>query len=243
MSAYPLVVLLVSLAFGAAVLRQYLRRRRPYQLIWAASLAMAAGGSLAYIVFLSGGRSELAFRLYYILGALLMPTYLGMGSLMLAARSDRAKARVRWVLYALLVASAAGIVVLLTNPIDTRVLHDLNGGPGTGVYKPGPFLLFTITFNTLGVLAVVGVAAYSAWQLRARQDFGRLIRANALIAAGDLTIGAAGSLARLGAGGGFWLTMAVGWVIIFWGFLLTFNVQQRSAPVSARTRSAVPSGA
>ena len=33
---YPLAVAAISVAFGLAVLRQYLRRRKPYQLVWAA---------------------------------------------------------------------------------------------------------------------------------------------------------------------------------------------------------------
>src|SRR2546423_8927719 len=110
---YPWVVLVVSAAFGVAVLRQYLQRRRQYQLIWTISLAMAAGASLAYILFLNGGHSELAFRLYYILGALLMPIYLGMGSILVAARSPGAVRLARLTLTLLIVASIAGTVLLL----------------------------------------------------------------------------------------------------------------------------------
>lgn len=236
---FPWIVLLVSAAFGLTVFRQYQQRRRLYQLVWAISLAMAAAASLAYVMFLGAGHAEIFFRLYYILGALLMPIYLGMGSLLLAARSPKAARYARWCLYALIAASAAGIAVLLTNPIDQSALRALNGGPGTGVYGAGPYLLFTILFNTIGVAWVVGVAIYSGWQRWRRASFGRLVGANLLIALGDLTIGAAGSMARLGAGGGFWLTMAIGWVIIFSGFLLTFNIQRTAVAAASGTAPAI----
>jgi hypothetical protein len=233
---YPWVVFLVSGAFGLAVLRQYLQRRRPYQLAWFASLAAAAGGSLAYIVFLGDGKSEVAFRLYYILGALWTAPLLGLGSLLLAARDEEAQARIRPVVYLVLAACTVGTVVLLVSPIRPQVLHQLNGGPGSDpdVYKPGIWQLFVIVLNTFGAIAVVGVALYSGWQLRQRRGSTRLVSAFALIALGTIVISQAGGMARTGFGAGlFWLTMAVGWVILFGGFLLTFNVQRDAArPVS-----------
>ncbi|MDB5058513.1 MAG: hypothetical protein JWO59_1985, partial [Chloroflexi bacterium] len=165
---YPLIVLVVSLAFCLAVTRQYLTRRRPYQLAWCLSLAAAAAGSLAYIVFLGDGKSELAFRLYYIFGALLTAPLLGLGSLLLIARSDAAKARVRWAIIAVAAASVVGTVVLLVDPINSTVLHQLNGGPGTkpDVYKPDVLRTALVAIlNIFGAICVVGVAVYSGWQL------------------------------------------------------------------------------
>jgi hypothetical protein len=245
--AYPLIVFVVSTVFALAVLRQYLLRHRPYQLAWVASLASAAGGSLAYVVFLAGDKPELAFRLYYILGALWTAPLLGLGSVLLVARSERAQARARLTVVAVLIGCAVGAVVLLVSPIyppcpagtpgsvvgHCGVLQALNGGPGSNpdVYKPGIWTLFLIVLNTFGGVAVVGVALLSAWHLWRRGGSARLVGANALIALGTIVISQAGTMARTGFGVGlFWLTMAVGWVILFGGFLLTFNVQRAVAP-------------
>jgi hypothetical protein len=231
--AYPLIVFFVSTAFALAVLRQYLLRHRPYQLAWVASLAAAAGGSLAYVVFLAGDKSEIAFRLYYILGALWTAPLLGLGSILLVARSERAQARARITVIAVLIGCAVGAVVLLVSPIYPQVLKALDGGPGSNpdVYKPGIWTLFLIVLNTFGGVAVVGVALLSGWQLWKRGGSARLVAANVLIALGTIVISQAGGMARTGFGVGlFWLTMAIGWVILFSGFLLTFNVQRAVAP-------------
>lgn len=224
MSAYPLVVLLVSLAFCIAVFGQYLQRRRPYQFIWTVSLAMAAVGSLAYIVFLQDGKSEAAFRVYYICGALLTAPLLGCGSILLIARSARAQQRARVVTGIVIALCAVGAVLLMTGPIDAGVLHKLDGGSGSdpSVYKAGPGLVFIAVLNSFGALAVIGVALYSGWQLRKRDISGNLVRANALIAVGTIVISLAGTVARIGVNDSlFWLTMALGWVVLYIGFLLT----------------------
>jgi hypothetical protein len=241
---YPLIVLAVSLAFCLTVTRQYVARRRPYQLAWSLSLACAAAGSLSYIVFLAADKSALAFRLYYIFGALLTAPLLGLGSLLLIARSDQARQRVRWAISAVSVAAIAGTVILLVDPINTVILHQLNGGPGTNpdVYKPNAWRTVIVAgLNIFGALAVVGVAVYSGWQLYRKHGSQRLVVANVLIAVGTYVISQAGGQARTGFGAGaFWLTMTVGWVILFGGFLCTFSLQRESRPTApAPTRTAV----
>jgi hypothetical protein len=238
---YPFFVFLVSSVFFLAVARQYVQRRRPHQLAWALSLAAAAAGSLSYVLFLAADKSELAFRLYYIFGALLTAPLLGLGSILIISRGEQAMARARWVVYAVSAACVAGTAALLINPINSTVLHRLNGGPGTNpdVYNAGPGVVFVVVLNIFGALAVVGVAIYSAWQLYKRHGSRRLVTANVIIALGTYVISQAGGMARTDHGVGlFWLTMAIGWVVLFAGFLLTFNLH-RDVPVPARSAGAV----
>ncbi len=233
---YPIIVLVVSGAFFLAILRQYIQRRRPYQLAWALSLATAVGGSLAYVIFLAHDKSELAFRLYYVFGALLTAPLLGLGSILLIARGGEARARARWMAAAVAVVGVIGAIVLLTDPINHYVLRQLDGGPGTNpdVYTANAGKVFVIALNIFGAVAVVGVAIYSAWQLYKRHGSRRLVTANVVIAVGTYIISQAGGMARTGHGAGlFWLTMTIGWVVLFGGFLLTFTLQRESAaPVS-----------
>jgi hypothetical protein len=226
-SIYPLIVAIVSLAFGVIVLSQWMARRRSQQLIWAIALLMAAGASFAFVGFLFNG-SELLFRVYYALGALLMAAYLGMGSLYLALSRRVADL----ILAALVIVSAFGVALILVAPVKVVALHGLQhtSGAGTGVLKQGPWLLPLIVLNSFGAAAVIGVALYSAYKVLRRQAPVRFAVANVTIAVGTGIVSGAGSAARLGSPNYFWVLMAVGWVVIFAGFLLTLKLAPRVRP-------------
>ena len=72
--------------FAAVVLRQYLRRRRSYQLYWFVGLLMAVVATLAYVFMLrvqpASYNGIILFHTYYILGVL-TPAWLGLGSIAL----------------------------------------------------------------------------------------------------------------------------------------------------------------
>lgn len=238
---YPLGVAMVSAVFAGIVLAQYIARRRAHHLIWAVALLMSALASAAYVLALPPESSAAAFRVYYGLGALLMPAWLGLGSIFLVAPRRIADGA----LAALVNVGALGLAAVFVAPIDSTALSRLNGGPGTGVLEPGVWLPLTILLNTIGVLAVVGVAVWSAIRLVRRQGSGQLVLANALIAAGDLIVGVAGSMARTGQPGLFWVTMLAGWIVIFAGFLLTEPVATSSRLDSAPSNQSplvVPAG-
>jgi cation transport ATPase len=136
-----------------------------------------------------------------------------------------------------------GVVVLLTNPVNSQVLHRLDGGPGTNpdVYTAASGKAFVIVLNIFGALAVFGVALYSAWQLYKRRGSPRLVTANVVIALGTYIISQAGGMARTGHGSGlFWLTMTIGWIVLFGGFLLTFTVHRESAASIRQPAQAAP---
>ncbi|MBV8083222.1 MAG: hypothetical protein JO247_00260 [Chloroflexi bacterium] len=173
--------------------------------------------SAAYVLALPPNASAAAFRTYYALGAVLMPAWLGLGSIFLVAPRRFAD----WCTAILLAGSTLAISSVSNAGLDKAAFAALNGGPGSGILTPGPWLPLTILLNTLGVVAVVGVAIYSATRVVQRQGTGQLLLANVCIAAGDLIVGVAGSMARTGHPELFWATMLAGWIIIFAGFLLT----------------------
>lgn len=236
MAIYPFVVALIALVFGGTVLRQWAMRKRPQQLLWGVSLLMAALAALLYIAFLATG-ADLIFRVYYIFGALLNAAYLGMGSLYLVLSRRVANL----VLSGLVIASAFGVALLLVAPLDAAKLHAAQGlgSSGAGVIKPGLWLLLFVLHNIFGALTVIGVAVYSAYKVGRQQAPRRFATANITIAAGVLIVSQAGSGARLGATstGFFWIVTAVGFGVVFVGFLLT-----TSLPVLVR-RSSVVNGA
>ncbi|MDQ6660943.1 MAG: hypothetical protein M3Z24_08260, partial [Chloroflexota bacterium] len=175
------------------------------------------------------------FRLYYMLGAALMPAWLGLGSVALVM--DKRFTRV--MLMILLTLSIFAIVFLFQAVVDIQKLSQVVGSAGAGVFHPAEWLGTIIILNTLGVVEVVAVAIYSGWQVLRRQSSPHLLWANILILAGDLINAAAGSSARLGLGLAFWLVMAVGWSVFFVGVVLAS--QRRSLPILARAKTSAVS--
>ena len=159
---------------------------RPLKSAWGYEKSVAQPASETGILF---------FRLYYILGAALMPSWLGLGSIALLAH----KRFTNISLIILCLLSVLAIVLLSFTSIDKQQLSQIAGTPGTGILQPaiGAWLITIIVLNTLGVLAVVGVAIYSGWQMVRRQGTSGLLWANVLILTGDLINAVAGTTARL----------------------------------------------
>lgn len=225
---FAIVNMCVVGLFTATVLGQYVRRRRESQLYWTIALLMAWLATLAYILMVLVPPTSLldvfSFRLYYTLGAALTPAWLGLGSLALV--TGKRVARTCCVLLG--GASLLAVVTVSSATINMRALSRIAGTPGTGILQPGAWLPVLIILNTLGVLVLVAVAIYSGWRLwrgrSSRSDTrGRnLLLGNVLILAGALCNAAAGTLARAaGLSSGFWLVMAVGWIIFYLGVLFT----------------------
>jgi hypothetical protein len=240
----PLLNVVVTGIFAGVVISHYLRRHRQYQLFWSIALGMAFLATLLYVAMLlvqpTSEIGMLFFRGYYILGAALMPAWLGLGSLALVSNGIVTRICLT-VLYLLSVLAAFFIFFA---QIDKAHLSQIAGTPGAGVLIPGPWLVLLIVLNTLGVVAVVGVAAYSGWKLARKQDSIAGLRtsnlwwANVLILIGDLLNGIAGSMARfLSIQSTFWLIMAVGWSVFFAGVLLTSRRSSQAPTPAGNTQS------
>lgn len=227
---FAIVNVVVIALFAGVVLNQYMRRHRVYQLYWSIALAMAFIATLAYVLMVVAGPTSDAgvvfFRLYYILGGALTPAWLGLGSIALVTGP-----RVTRICLAVLsVLSIIAVVLVASAGIDMQALSKIAGTPGTGILQPafGAWTLMIIILNSLGVLAVVGVALYSGLKLARRQSTisgfraSNLLWANVLILVGEMLNALAGSLARFfGLESSFWLVMSLGWVVFFAGVLLT----------------------
>ena len=131
----PVVNVLVTGLFAGVVLRQYVRRHRVYQLYWSIALCMAFVATLAYVFMLvvqpTSAAGTLLFRAYYIFGAALMPSWLGLGSLALIARPGFT----RVCALALSVCSVLAAILILIANIDVQKLGQIAGTPGTGILQ------------------------------------------------------------------------------------------------------------
>ncbi len=85
--ALPFASSLLSFIFFVFLIDQWRERRRPYQLIWAIGMlwyALSAGTE-----FLGGafGWTEPLYRVWYLIGAILVAGWLGLGTVLLLART------------------------------------------------------------------------------------------------------------------------------------------------------------
>ena len=83
----PLLSSVVSFVFAAAVLAQWSRRHRAFQLVWAIGLlwyGISAGTEFLGSAF---GWNEGLYRTWYLIGAFFVAAYLGAGTIVLLART------------------------------------------------------------------------------------------------------------------------------------------------------------
>src|SRR5581483_5982518 len=146
---YPGVNVLVTGLVAGVVLRQYVQRHKTSQLSWAIALSMAVVATLSYVCMIAVQPTSaiglICFRLYYILGAALMPSWLGLGSIALIT-----KGRItRICLIVLSVLSVIAVVLIASAPIDMQQLSQIAGTPGTGILQPplGAWLITIIVLN------------------------------------------------------------------------------------------------
>src|SRR6266566_3100264 len=83
----PLGSSILSLVFAVFLIDQWLERRRPYQLIWA--IGMLWYGIAAGSEFLGGavGWSEPLYRTWYLIGAIYVAGWLGLGTVYLLGKT------------------------------------------------------------------------------------------------------------------------------------------------------------
>lgn len=191
---------LAALRLAGGLVARWRLRRRPELAAWAASLAAYAVASAALAWGAASGWSDASFRVYYLAGGLLTAPLLGLGSLLLVGA--------RAALPVTLVYCGLAVGVALAEPV----------APVSGTSIPDaseqldffPARLLAVVGNSVGTLAVVGVALVTI----RRRPLG-----NSLILAG-VTVAAVGS-ALLGLGEAQTaVSIAVAAVLLYAGFVL-----------------------
>jgi hypothetical protein len=183
----PFAAGLVGLVFSLFVLRQWWWRRKPYQFAWGAALAMFALAAVTEGMAGTVGWSDAAYRLYYLFGGLLDVLWLGTGSVLILLRQRGVVA----VLVVIAAVSAVAIVGVAVAPVNDALLHQ--AVPPRGAIGGIPPIMAPIT-NTLGSLALIGGAAWSAWTGWRRGAPRNLVLGLVLIAGGAFVAAAAHGL-------------------------------------------------
>jgi len=83
----PLGSSILSFIFAAIVLDQWNRRRRAFQLVWAVGLLFYGISAGTEFIGSAFGWSEPLYRTWYLIGALYVPPYLGLGTIYLLSKT------------------------------------------------------------------------------------------------------------------------------------------------------------
>jgi hypothetical protein len=204
---------LLALRLAGAIAARWRASRRPALAAWAASLGCYAVASAALAWGAAHGWDAAAFRVYYLCGGLLTAPLLGAGSLLLSGRSWAGPVALVWVGFAAGVAAA---------------MHLHGGFAGTAIPAAQdhlgwlPARVAAVAANSLGTLAVVGVALAS---------FRRRPLGNALILAGVGTAAAGSAVAGLGVARTA-VFFAVAVALLYGGFVAPAVEARRPLPTS-----------
>ncbi|MEO5901814.1 MAG: hypothetical protein ABIR68_17030 [Ilumatobacteraceae bacterium] len=232
---------LVAVAFALSTLDRWGRKRRPHELAWTVSLALFALGAGALWWAESRGWSLASFRVFFVAGAVLNVPWLALGTVYLLA-GETAGDRIRAWLIGL---SGLSVGIVLFAPTNAAVTGS-ELPTGTDVFGVAPRVLAGVGSGVAAVVIIAGAVWSAIRVLRHRSPAlgtvrrtpvapGRLVAGNLLIAAGTLVLSASGTLAgRLGKDRAFAITLLVGIVILFAGFLVASTPARSLQAVKAQ---------
>jgi len=236
---------LVAAAFCLLTVDRWLRRRAPHDLAWSIAMALFVVGAAAMWWAESRGWSSTSFRLFFLTGAVLNVPWLGLGTvyLLFGPRIGHATRTI------LVVVSGYAIGIITTAPMRAAVdpselptakehfgaVPRVLAGVGSGL--PAVVIIVGAIWSAIRVMRG-RVPAVTNTARRTALRPGLLALGNALIALGAIILSASGTLAgRLGKDQAFAVTLVVGIVVLFAGFVVASNAV--SARRSARSISAM----
>jgi hypothetical protein len=213
-----LITAIVALIFAALLARQYIQRKRPHQLLWAASMVLFALTSLIEFSMDPNvlGPNISIFRIYFIAAATLVGL-LGAGTVYLLAHKRFAQ----FFLGVIIILSLGLLITGLLAPIDSTVFNDsfaislVNGIANASASYPFYVQIFAMLLDIVGSIFLIGGALYSFVRDRSRMY-------NLLIAAGGALPALGGALLGIfNDPSVFFESTLAGIILLFIGFLLS----------------------
>jgi hypothetical protein len=186
--------------------------------LWGVGLLMYGVAVFMEGLFATSGWHDAVFRVWYLLGAVLVAAWLGQGTAYLLVGGRVGRVRIAHLLMLLLVAgSLFATVKVLTAGLDpSRIVGDQMSGDAI---TTGGVRVLTPLFNIYGSLFLVGGALYSGVVYLRRGGHRHRAIGNVLIAVGAMAPALGGSLERLGLASVLAVSDLVGVVLMFAGFL------------------------
>jgi hypothetical protein len=222
---------LVAAAFALSTFDRWNRRGQPHELAWTVAMTLFAIGSGAFWWAEATGWSIFAFRVFFLVGAVLNVAWLALGTIYLLAKKNVADQIRR----ALVVLSAFSTGVIAVAPTKRDIIagefpaaRELFGilprvmaAVGSGI--PALVIICGALWSTWRVIKSKVPNLKSATQRNVTAPR-RLAFGNVFVAIGTLVLSASGTLAgRLGKDRAFAVTLLLGLCTLFIGFLVASN--------------------
>ena len=86
-AAVPAMTALLAFVMAIALIDQWRERRQPFQLVWAVGMTFFGVASGCEALAAAGGWNELLYRTWYLTGAVLTAGWLGLGTVLLLAKT------------------------------------------------------------------------------------------------------------------------------------------------------------
>jgi hypothetical protein len=242
---------LVAGAFTLSTFDRWLRRSQPHELAWTIAMGLFVVGSSALWWAESSGWNLLAFRVFFLAGAVLNVAWLALGTVYLLVGVRAGNITRTWLVW--LSGFATGVVMLA----PTKASVVANEFPtGRKIFGVAPRVLAAVGSGVPALFIIVG-ALWSAWRVVRHKNASssknanrtvtspkRLALGNVLIAIGTLVLSASGTLAgRLGQDRAFAITLLVGVSILFSGFLVASNSTFSASSAIKRLHPELPRAA
>ena len=219
----------MSFVFAFFVFKRYLERKGAHLLVWSVGIVFYGIGGFCEAYYGAFGWNPLIFRLWYLLGAILVAAWLGQGTVYLVAKRKWANR-----LMALLaLGSLYGLIRVFGAQLDpslmTASVHTGSELSGHAIVTPGVRIL-TPFFNLYGTVTLVGGAAWSAWIFWRKRILLHRTIGNILIAVGAMVPAFGGTFSRFGVPGALYLGELLGMVLMFAGFIRATTPMGDSLP-------------
>ncbi len=233
----PLTSGVISTIFAVLVFWRYANhkragRRAAHLLLWGVGMVLYAIGGYCEAYYGALGWNSLAFRLWYLCGAILVAAWLGQGTVYLLVKRKWANV----LLIVLGVASLyAGIRVFgaqLDPSLMTKSVHTGSELSGDAIVTGGVRAL-TPFFNLYGTVALVGGALYSSWIFWRKRVLLHRTIGNILIAVGALLPAFGGTFSRFGLPNALYLSELLGTVLMLAGFIRATTPMRSEQPEQA----------
>ena len=210
----PILTTFISAYFAYVILSRYMEKKEAFYLLWWGLGVIAYGaGTFVESVNTLFGWSELNFKLWYILGALLGGAPLAIGSVYLLMGKKIGHISVGILIT---VVSITSVFVFLS-PIDMTLVDPsiMNAKvfEWQSIRKVSPFI------NGLAGLFLIGGAFYSAFNYRKMEEYRNRYIGNIYIAIGAILPGIGGGFSRGGFTEALYIGEFVGILLIWYGYV------------------------
>jgi hypothetical protein len=214
----PFTSATICFVFAVLLFRRYLVRRGPHLLLWGIGIVFYGLGGFCEGYYGAFGWNPFIFRLWYLVGAVLVAAWLGQGTVYLLAKRKWANALMVLLALGSLYAAIRVFTAELDPSLMTTSVHTGSELSGHAIVTPGVRTLTPI-FNLYGTITLVGGALYSAWIFWRKRILLHRTIGNILIAAGALLPAFGGTFSRMGFSGALYVSELLGAILLFIGFL------------------------